>query len=379
MMSSKNKFEKSKDGLYWIGYTQNEEEFWFDGEHSEYILTKTWRKVNGRYFQNAKGEKLHRVVMGISDRDTFVNNKTLNPIDNRICNLEITKELGNFRNKKVSSRNVSGITGLMARRKSWVGNIKINDISLYSKYKSKEEATIDMLIMQKHYGFNHNQDMFYLIDNVSKDRYDEVINNCERQLFEKSLKLQTIPTSNKYVLSDCKKFYTVYDDNSNSFIIDSTMIDRVKGGKWFVAKDKSNFGKFYVKGTVLINGNRKSVKLHRYIFDIVDNKYKQWYIDHINGDPLDNRICNMVITDSLGNGHKINSKGYYKRKDDKTGTYRVSITVSGKKYNRTFKSEQEAINYVTSKKKEFFQNRIQFKSKQELDVYLNYGDNVKIN
>lgn len=365
-MSSKNKFKLSEDGKYWIGYTQKGEEFWFDGEYSDYILSKTWRKVNGRYFQNSKGEKLHRIVMGINQRDMFVNNKTLNIIDNRISNLEVTRELGNFRNKSVSCRNISGITGLIARGESWVGNIKINDISLYSKYKTKEEAIIDMLIMQKHYGFNHNQNMFHLIENIPADRYNEVIDNCERQLTEKSLKMQKISSSNKYILSDCTSFYTVYDDNSNSFIIDSSMIEVVKKGKWFVANDKSNFGKLYVKGTILVNGNRKSVKLHRYIFDIIDSKYKYWHVDHINGNPLDNRIRNMVITDALGNGHKMNSKGYYKI----YGKYRVNVTFGGKKYDKSFATEQEAINYVESKRKDFFDSRIKFKTREDLDTYL---------
>lgn len=369
-MGSKNKFKLSEDGLYWIGYTQKGEEFWFDGSYSDYIMEYTWRKINDRYFQNNKGEKLHRIVMGISDKNIFVNKKSSNIIDNRVSNLVISSELGNIRNKKVSSRNKSGIVGLMARGKSWVGNIKINDVSIYSKYKTKDEAIIDMLIMQKHYGFDHNKDMFNLIENIPKERYDEVILNCERQLREKKMKTYNILTSNTYELSDCKSFYTVYDDNDNSFLIDSNMIDIVKNGKWFVAKDKSNYGKLYVKGTILVNGLRKSVKLHRYLFGITDSKYKEWFVDHINGNPLDNRFFNMVITDALGNGHKSNSKGYHKRSDSK-GVYRANGTLGGKRYNKTFYSEQEAIDFVNKKREEFFKNRINFKSKEELDKYLN--------
>lgn len=368
-MSSKNKFKLSEDKTYWIGYTQKGEEFWFDGQYSDYIMNNTWRKINGRYFQNGKGEKLHRVVMGVTSRDLFVNNKTLNDVDNRTSNLEISSELGNFKNKRTSSRNASGITGLMARGKSWVGNVKINDISLYSKYKSRDEAIIDMLIMQKHYGFKHNQHMYYLLEDVSEERWNEVISNCERQLKEKKEKLQSIETVNEYELSECGNYYTVYDDNSNSFIIDAHMIDIVKKGKWFVAKDKSNFGKLYVKGTILVDGARKSIKLHRYLFDITDNKYKKWYIDHINGNPLDNRFSNMVITDALGNGHK-NAKGYARRTDVIEESYRASITLGGKRYSKTFKNEQEAIEYVALKRKEFLESRLQFKTREELDVYL---------
>lgn len=378
-MGSKNKFKLSDDGLYWIGYTQKGEEFWFDGEYSDYIMQYTWRKINGRYFQNGKGEKLHRVVMGINDRNMFVNNKTLNITDNRTSNLEITSELGNFRNKKVSSRNISGITGLMARGKSWVGNIKINDVSIYSKYKARDEAIIDMLIMQKHYGFNHNQDMFYLIDNVSQERYDEVISNCERQILEKKSKTYSIYSTNTYKLSDCGSFYTVYDDNNNSFLIDYNMIDVVKKGKWFVAKDKSNFGKLYVKGTVLIEGHRKSVKLHRYLFDIIDNKYKQWYVDHINGNPLDNRFCNMVITDAKGNGHKTGFDNITKRniRSDGKISYRVGITLGGNRYDRTFYSLEEAIKNRDMFIKKFFDNRLSFKSREELDRYINNKLNIE--
>lgn len=367
---SKNKFKLSDDESYWIGYTQKGDEFWFDGDKCDYIKECTWRKINNRYFQNSKGEKLHRVVMGVTDRCMYVNNKTLNITDNRICNLEITTELGNVRNKKVSKRNSSGITGLMTRGKSWVGNIKIDDISLYSKYKTKDEAIIDMLIMQKHYGFTHNEDMFYKIENISNDRYNEVISNCERQLSEKRNKTQAIPTSNTYILSECETFYTVVDEKGNSFLIDVDMLDKVKQGKWFVANDKSNFGKLYVKGTVLINNKRKSVKLHRFLFDIVDNKYKIWVIDHVNGNGLDNRFENMVITDAKGNGHKVNSKGYSKRNDTVTPLYRVNCTFGGIRYDKSFKTEEEALNFVEMKRNEFLNNRLQFKNRNELDTYL---------
>ena len=109
------------------------------------------------------------------------------------------------------------------------------------------------------------------------------------------------------------------------------------------------FGKLYVKGTILVDGHRKSVKLHRYIFDIIDSKYKQWYVDHINGNPLDNRLNNMTITDAKGNGHKINSKCYSKRSDSTSILYRVNCTLGGIKYDKTFKLEKDAIEfgYVT--------------------------------
>lgn len=372
---SLNKFRLSNDHQYWIGETQNGVEFYFNGDEDiiKYVKSFTWRENIQGYFQNSRGEKLHRVIMNVEDENIFVNHIGGNKYDCRKEMLSISNTLDNSKEKKLSKRNNTGIVGLMKRGKNnkYVGSITINDLSIYSKYKERNEAIIDLLIMQKHYGFRHNQDLYYLIDDIDENRYREVIDNCERQL-NKKLE-HKICSQNKIEISEDGKYYWVYDDDItkeiNRFKVSTEDIDMIKFGKWHISYDKNNDFKTYVHGCIVINGKRKTVKLHRYLMYILDVKYKNWFVDHINGDGLDNRRQNLIITDAKGNGHKCNSKGYHERKE-RPGVYRASGTLGGIKYDRTFYNEMEAIEFVEEQRRLFFESRIKFKNKEELDKYL---------
>lgn len=371
---SKNKFELSEDGTYWIGYTQNGDVFYFNGDSDtvNYIKSNTWRKLPQGYFQNNKGEKLHRVVLGITDKNIFVNHIGGNKYDNRKEKLSLSNCLDNSKEKKISSRNQTGIIGLMKRRDKYVGNIKINDISLYSKYKEKDEALIDLLIMQKHYGFRHNENLYYMIDNIDKKRIKEVIDNCERQLNKK--RNDEIISKNKYELSEDGNYYWIYDDDLNKeinrFKISKEDLDKVLLGKWHIAYDKSNDSKLYVHGSIIVDGKRKTVKLHRYLMDLLDVKYKNYFIDHKNGDGLDNRKENLCITTPLGNGHKKNHKGYKIRNNINEKTYRVVRKIYGVKYDKTFKTIEEAEEYIKYLDNLIKENKPLWENKKELDEYL---------
>lgn len=371
---SRNEFTKSNDGDYWIGITQQGEEFMFDGNEDlvKYIKGFTWRKTVHGYIQNRKGEKLHRIVMNVASPNIYVNHIGGNKSDCRSNNLSISDCLDNSKEKRTSVRNNTGIVGLMKRGKNdkYVGNIKINDMSIYSKYKERDDAILDLLIMQKHYGFRHNIDMFHMIENISNDRYNEVIENCERQLRKQAN--HTIKSGNKIELSNCKTFYWVYDDDenkiNNKFKISLESLGIVELGKWHISQDNIS-GKQYVHGTIVVEGKRKAVKLHRYILGLMDVKYKRWFVDHVNGDGLDNTVQNLCITDSKGNGHKSVGKGYIERKE-RPGVYRVNISLGGIRYDKTFYSEEEAKDYVLTVRNNFFNNRLEFKSKLDLDKYI---------
>lgn len=368
---SKNAFKLSDDGLYWIGLTQKGEEFYFNGENSEYVKQYTWRKNVHGYFQNRKGEKLHRVVMGVTDRDIFVNHIGGNRFDCRIEMLSISNSSDNSKEKKLGNRNTSGIVGLMKRRNKgkYVGNIHVNGIPLYSKYKDYDEALIDLLIMQKHYGFRHNSNLYYMIDNISEDRINEVISNCERQLNAK--RNDKVISTNKYKLSEDETFYWVYDDEGNKFKISLESKCLVEKGKWYVAFDRSNKEKTYVQGTIIVNNKRRTVKLHRYIMNLLEDKYKLYFVDHKNGDELDNRLDNLCITTPLGNGHKICNDTIQIRNNKCSTTYRVVKTIYGKKFDKTFKTKKEAGDYLLDIKEYIKNNQPHWKNKEELDEYLN--------
>lgn len=364
---SKNTFKLSDDGTYWIGITQKGEEFWFNGDDEtiEYIKSFTWRKVSHGYIQNRKGDKLHRTVMGVTDTNIFVNHLGGNGWDNRKEKLSISDSLDNSREKKLGNGNKnSGIVGLLKRGKDrWVGNIKINDISVYTKYKDKDEALIDLLIIQKHYGFRHNENLYYMLDGISELRIKDVINNIERQLNKK--RDDKICSTNRFELSEDGTYYNVYDVNNKSFKISLESKELVEKGIWHVAEDISN-GSVSIHGFIIVNGKRTTVKLHRYLFNLLDNKYKNWFVVRLNHDELDDRMENLLITDSAGNGLTKNVQGYTFR----YGNYRVAIVLLGKRFTQTVSSEEEAKELVKQKRQEAMDKRLQFHSKEELDTYL---------
>lgn len=366
---SRTKFKLSKDGLYYIGTTQKDDEFWFDGDEDviEYIKTFTWRKTTYGYFQNSKGEKLHRIVMRVADRNIYVNHLGGDRWDNRKEKLSVSDYKDNCKEKKTNGK--SGIVGLLKRGKQnkWVGNIKIKDVSVYSKYKEKDEALIDLLIMQRHYGFRHNENLYHILNGISKKRTEEVIENIELQLNKK--RNDKIVSTNDIVLSEDKSFYWVYDkDRSkkiNKFKISLENKESVEKGIWHVAKDKSHTN-LYIHGSIVVDGTRKTVKLHRYLMGMLDIKYKNWFIDHLDGDGTNNALENLIITDAQGNGINKPLKGYAMR----FGKWRTGITTFGKSHSATVDTEEEAIEWIRVKKEQAMKDRIQFKNREELDTYL---------
>ena len=157
--------------------------------------------------------------MHVSDKNVFINHLGGRKWDNRIENLTISDSYDNSKEKVAGNRNSTGIVGLVKRGKNdkYIGSVKINGIEVHTKYKIKQEAIIDLLIVQKHYGYRHNENMYYLLDNVSQERITEVLKNIDRQL--ESKKEYNIKSNNRYVLSEDKKYYKVYDANNNSFLI----------------------------------------------------------------------------------------------------------------------------------------------------------------
>lgn len=370
----KTEFFLSEDKTYWIGKTLENDTFIFDGEEDviNYVKSYTWRKDGNGYIMNSKGDKLHRIVMGITDDNIFINHLGRNTADNRKSKLTISDSLDNSREKKLGNKNHSGVVGLLKRRDKWVGSIKINNLSVYSTYKTKDEALIDLLIMQRNYGFRHNEDLYYMLDNISELRIKEVIKNCERQLIKKCE--HKICSTNRIELSEDGTYYNVYDDNNQMFMISLDSIDKVKEGIWHVANDSSN-DSISVHGSVIDNnGKRIVVKLHRYLLDLLDKKYNKWFVVKDSQNELDNRLENLTITNSQGAGlSKKCENGYQKRNDG----YRVLVTVLGKKYRKQCKTQQEAKEYIESVRLEGYKNRLQFKNKKELDTYLKQQELVQ--
>lgn len=122
--------------------------------------------------------------------------------------------------------------------------------------------------------------------------------------------------------------------------IDKEDIEKVQECKWSLKKNKriKVENVFYVRGDFKINGIWKQFYLHRYLLE----PEKGLHIDHIDGDPLNNRRSNLrAVTNQENHFNRKAVKGYCwdKRRRKYKSKIRVGANII---YLGYFTTEQEA-------------------------------------
>lgn len=101
------------------------------------------KKVRG-VFAKKEGLSMHRLIMGASEHDPFVDHRNRNPLDNRRENLRFCSPAQNQWNKGRQSNNTSGFKGVYfdSRKCRWRARIRVygRRTSLGS-HASPEEAS----------------------------------------------------------------------------------------------------------------------------------------------------------------------------------------------------------------------------------------------
>lgn len=88
--------------------------------------------------------------------------------------------------------------------------------------------------------------------------------------------------------------------------------------------------------------NSKNGFAHRLIMNCPKNKQ----IDHINGNGLDNRKCNLrIVSNSENSKNKHNVKGIFVCKDNRKKKYRVMWKENKKQKSKGFENYNEALEY----------------------------------
>jgi hypothetical protein len=365
-------FRLSEDGTYWIGITNKGEEFYFNGEYSEEIMKYNWRISNGYVVRNKisqndrENKRLNRIVLNITDKNIMVNHIGGNKMDNRIEKLSISNHEDNMKELLPSSLNNTGITGLMLNEKNKKYSIScsINGVAYTRTYNDKDTALIDLLIVQRHYGYRHNENLYYMLENFDNEYINKLIEMVENKIKNKmNRKINPIICKNRFELSEDGSFYYMYDKKNNKCKISIEDLEMVKQGNW---RYTLNNGKEYFGGDIIWNGKRKGIYLHRFLFNLVDHKYRHWYIDHFDGDGLNNIRENMVITDAEGNG--INKKG--ENIEFMNGRYMFRTQTKKITEAVMFDTFDEAKAYKNFIMEKLMSERLQFKSKEELDKYI---------
>lgn len=145
-------------------------------------------------------------------------------------------------------------------------------------------------------------------------------------------------SSNK-ILSVINGVMELEGTQGKSFFIDTLFYEKIKWYRWYIHHDNRN--KYRVRHTL---PSKKMLSLPRLILNITDSKV---HVDHINGNTLDNRICNLRKC-----SNKENIRNRKKGKDNTTGfkgvvyregKYLSKIKYDGKQiYGGTFNKITEA-------------------------------------
>jgi len=131
-------------------------------------------------------------------------------------------------------------------------------------------------------------------------------------------------------------------------LIDKEDYARITALKWSRHKCKREYEAglyyFYHSGP-RNNGNPRMVKLHRFIMNL-EYGNKQ-HVDHINGNTLDNRKCNLRLCTQAQN-----AKNVRRRKTNKSGYKGVSWDNKNKKWRAVIQNDNVFISLGRYKDKE---------------------------
>jgi hypothetical protein len=125
-------------------------------------------------------------------------------------------------------------------------------------------------------------------------------------------------------------------------IVDAEDAEKVLAVKWCFNKVTNS--KLYVHYRTKKSEGGKMVKMHRFIMGVFDRSV---CVDHINGDPLDNRKCNLRVCKQGENMRNYRNawgkEGVRGVMQTKTGKYRARIRFNHKLYHvGTFDTQHDA-------------------------------------
>lgn len=127
-------------GDYGVGYTDKNEEFYFDLEDFDKIKDYTWRMQKGyptSKTRDSEGKnivtQMHRIIMDVSDKSIEVDHIYHKTNDNRKSQLRLVTHSENGMNKGLQSNNTSGVKGVSYRKAShkWRSEITCNGKYIY--------------------------------------------------------------------------------------------------------------------------------------------------------------------------------------------------------------------------------------------------------
>lgn len=149
MNKKTNKYDLS--GSYGIGYTYNGNKFFFDLDDYALIKDYSWHFTSRGYLEassNINGVKcnimMHRLIMGVIDKNDYIDHINHDKFDNRKSNLRIVSNSQNQMNKGIVGNNTSGHRGVSFNQKTqkWFAYICKNNKHIHLGCFDKIEDAI---------------------------------------------------------------------------------------------------------------------------------------------------------------------------------------------------------------------------------------------
>ena len=149
-----NRYDLSSD--YGVGFTKQNESFYFDLEDYDKIKNYCWYKDKDGYIVNKTNDemvRMHRLVLDAND-EQVVDHINHHKEDNRKCNIRLCTTKENNRNIGVRKNNTSGQTGITYDEKydCWRVSITVDYKTIHvGSFASKEKAIDARLKAEKEY------------------------------------------------------------------------------------------------------------------------------------------------------------------------------------------------------------------------------------
>jgi hypothetical protein len=137
-------------GEYGVGYTSKNEPFYFDLEDYEKIKDEYWYYDKDQYVVTGE-KKMHRVIFGLTDPKIQVDHIHFKNYDNRKSELRVCSNTQNNWNKRITSKNSSGVIGVgwESDRSKWRSTLHSNYLHLVKRFDTFQEAVIQRLLWEK--------------------------------------------------------------------------------------------------------------------------------------------------------------------------------------------------------------------------------------
>lgn len=332
----KNKYTISEDGTYAIVEITQGQVTLVDIDDLDFVkkhkLYASWAACNSSYYVryaeyiNKKTVifQLHRTLIN-AEKGEVVDHINGDPLDNRKSNLRRCTKSQNAINHKLYKSNSSGQTGVAKTGDKWKAFVS-------------DKGTI---IVLGH--FENIDDAIFARKKAEKELYGEYMRNTYEQNHMRVITKGRDYLPEKYFMEGYGEVYRVPLTKNKYAIIDIEDYDIVSQHKWYASF--ASHALYYASTNIRVDNKKTIMVMHRFIMGARHGQV----IDHINGNSLDNRRCNLrecAQSDNVKNTripttNKSGLKGAHW--DKRSRKWIARIAVDGKQIHLgTFSTPQEA-------------------------------------